>query len=78
MRRIISAAAIALAVVACTDTPLAVETDLEPQFDQVLPCITVTSGSGVSFDCAGDGFEPPPRVIVDGKLVTRRPDCCGS
>ena len=30
--RTLLAAAIGLAVVACTDTPVAVETDLEPQF----------------------------------------------
>ena len=70
--RTIFAAAIALAVVACTDSPVAVETDLEPQFAVGLPCIIITTGSGggASFDCEGDGTEPPPRVVVDNRVVT--------
>ena len=47
MRRIISAAAIALAFAACTDVPVAPDTDLRPQF--------ASGGLGVDHVAAGSG-----------------------
>ncbi len=35
-------------------------------------CINITTGEGASFtNCSGDGNEPPPRVTVDGTVITR-------
>ena len=49
MRRIISAAAIALAFAACTDVPVAPDSELQPQFARRRPVVHIASGSGHFF-----------------------------
>ena len=53
--------------------------ELEKATGGVIPCIDITTGvgGGASFDCLGDGHEPPPRVVIhrpDGTTIvpTRR------
>ncbi len=45
--------------------------ELEQVSGGVPPCINITTGEGASFECSGDGNEPPPRVTIDGTVVTR-------
>ena len=69
--RTIFAGAIALAVVACTDAPVAIETDLEPQLARGGPLVHLATGSGIAFSAGGTVhriFSFTAREHADGRV----------